>query len=124
MAKILLIDDYYESREIVSELLKKSGQEVITANDGEEAINKIQLDKYDLILLDLLLPKINAIDILKELTNKKINLKDTKIIVMYVLGQEEQAQEAIKFGARGKVLKSTLTPNETVKNILQYLENS
>ena len=124
MSKILLVDDYYESREIYASLLKSHGEEVVEINDGEQALNKILNEKYDLILLDLLLPKINAIDILKKVKERKINLSDLKIIVMYVLGQEKLAQDAVKYGAREKVLKSTLSPQDTVENILKHLADS
>ena len=124
MARILLVDDYYESREIYTGLLKSRGEEVIEVGDGEEALEKISSEKFDLILLDLLLPKINAIDILKKLQERKINVSESKIIVMYVLGQEEQAKEAVKYGAIAKVLKSTLSPEKTIENILQYLKNT
>jgi len=121
MGKILLIEDYYETREIYSDLLRKAGYDVDTAADGEEGLNKILDGGYDLILVDLLLPKKNAIDILQELGTLKPKKPNKKIVVMSVVGQDDLVNESLKLGASGSILKSSLSHEEVVKNILSFL---
>jgi len=122
MAKILLIDDYYETREIYSDLLTKAGHQVITAADGKEGLDKIIDGGFDLVLVDLLLPKMNATEILEVVKEKQTTKPNKKILIMSVVGQEDLVKKCLELGAAGNIVKSSLSHEEVIKNILSFLD--
>ncbi|HDN85606.1 MAG TPA: response regulator [Candidatus Omnitrophica bacterium] len=71
MAKILVIDDEYQILDILERFLVKMGFQVITALGGEEGIKAIDSQDVDLIILDMKMPKVTGIDVLKELRKKE-----------------------------------------------------
>lgn len=71
MAKILIVDDDPDMRLAIASVLKSRSYEVIEGRDGEEALRKLKDEKPDLMLLDLLMPKMDGFAVVKELQNKK-----------------------------------------------------
>ena len=122
MAKILLVDDYFETREIYSKLLQQAGHTIVQESDGKSAYQKILAENFDLILLDIYLPQMNAVEILKSLKQNHIGEKN--IVVMSVIGQENLIKDALSNGAVGNVVKSSLSHTEVVNNILSYLKKT
>lgn len=70
MYKLLLVDDEIDMLEVLKKRLVNEGYEVTTALDGEEALAKVKDANPDIILLDLMLPKLNGFDVLKEIREK------------------------------------------------------
>lgn len=70
MYKLLVVDDEIDMLEVLKKRLVKEGYEVITALDGEEALVKVKDANPDIILLDLMLPKLNGFEVLKEIREK------------------------------------------------------
>ena len=70
---ILIVEDEKEIREGVSEYLAEVGYSVISAEDGMQAIELFKNNKIDLVILDIMLPKINGLDVLKQIRNQHIN---------------------------------------------------
>ncbi len=70
MTKILIVDDEKDIVETLGKRLAREGYEVVTALDGEEALLKVKVDNPDIVLLDLMLPKMNGFDVLKEIREK------------------------------------------------------
>ena len=97
--KIILIaeDDLFLSK-MIEDHLKGEGFTVDLAKDGETALNKIKENDYALVLLDLIMPKRNGFEVLKELKDAKI--KTTPIIIFSNLSQAEDEEEALQLGAR------------------------
>lgn len=91
MYKILVVDDERDVVEVLSRRLLEEGFEVITAFDGEEALVKLKQDNPDLILLDLMLPKLNGFEVLKEVREK---YKDRWRPIIIISAQTEL--EAVK----------------------------
>lgn len=89
MKKILFVEDEPTLQKTLGDFLKKSGYEIISALDGEEGIRKAEDEKPDLILLDLILPKMEGFDILRKL---KLDLK-TKDIPVIILTNLESAKD-------------------------------
>ena len=65
--KILVVDDDRAARELIVAHLKREGYEVVTASDGEEALTVMEKDKPDIVLLDLIMPKLGGFEVLKEI---------------------------------------------------------
>ncbi len=103
MAKILIADDSSFMRKIVINLLKKLGyEEIIEANNGEEAVAKYQEDKPDLVLLDIVMEKKDGIATLREI--KEID-SAANVIMVSAVGQEQMVTEAKNLGAKDFITK-------------------
>ncbi|MGQ9817682.1 MAG: sigma-54-dependent transcriptional regulator [bacterium] len=96
MADILIVEDKASFAEVLKVALEDSGFTAIIAKSGREAIQTFKREKFVLVLLDLRLPDIDGIDILRELKNID---NDTKFIIMTAFGTVERAVEAMKLGA-------------------------
>jgi len=98
LKKILIVDDNLEIKKTLSMRFEIEGYSVMAAQDGEEALSLIKKDKPDLIILDLMIPKIDGFEICRMLKfNDK--LKNIPIIVLSALDNDEDRQKAIKNGA-------------------------
>lgn len=121
MAKILIVEDDEFIRDIYLETLKSKGYAVDIALDGKEAYDKIKSSAYDLILLDIILPKITGLELVKKLNTEGINLKSS-VIFTTNSDEEKDLDEAITLGA-GYIIKSNLTPDQFTKRIDEFLKN-
>jgi DNA-binding response OmpR family regulator len=113
--KVLCIEDEHFIGELYERALKRSGYEVVLVIDGIKALKEAQTNQYDIILLDLMLPSINGIEILRDLKDptKTPELK-AKIIITTNLEQREDIRTDIEKQADGYVVKAELTPGELV----------
>ena len=121
--KILIVEDDQFLREFYQELLHTEGYQVDVAPDGEIASQKVHEGGYDLVLLDIMLPKKDGLQILRD---NKITppVKDNKMIVMLTnLGQDAIIKEAFQLGATGYMIKSALNPDQVLNEINNYLKS-
>lgn len=84
--KILLVEDDWKLRRISSDFLKKDGYEVIEAEDGEKALDLFFDNKIDLVILDIMLPKLNGWEVCREIRDER---EDIPIIMLTAKGEEE-----------------------------------
>ncbi len=116
--RILLIEDEIFIRELYEKVLQGAGYEVTGVQDGQEGLNKSRSDTFDMILLDIMLPKMTGIDVLKEIKkDPNENLRKVPIYLLTNLGQESIIKEAFKIGADGYLLKAKYLPNQIVGEI-------
>lgn len=123
MKQILLIEDDFYIRDLYATYFIKAGYSVDLAIDGEEALEKVKDKNYDLILLDIMLPKITGIDVLRIFRDEKSSAKETPVILITNLGQESIIKEAFKIGASGYLLKAQLKPQDLVNEVNTFFEN-
>ena len=102
--KILLVDDEHDIVTIISKVLRKSGYEVITANDGLECIKKVETEPPDLILLDNVMPNMDGPTALTKLKASK-KTADIPVIMVTALADREHMNRAQKNGAVEYVVK-------------------
>lgn len=100
--KILVVDDDPGVRELVEDFLRSRGYEVDTAADGEAALEKIARQTPDLLLLDLMMPGINGMDVLRQLPP---SARDLPVIVVTAVTEEEVGRAALRSGAIDYVTK-------------------
>lgn len=99
-AKILLADDSAFMRKVLIDILSSEGLKNFTeVENGQQAIDKIKSDKPDLVLLDVIMPEVDGLEVLKQVG------KDTKIIIVSAVGQEQMIAEAKQNGAVGYIVK-------------------
>jgi DNA-binding response OmpR family regulator len=119
--KILLVDDDQYLRELYEEVLQSEGYEVETASDGKVGLNKITTNKYDLILLDVMLPQLDGLGILTKLKESGSNVPMSSIILMTNLAHDPVVRKALDDGVKSCLIKSDLTPDKLVEEIKDCL---
>lgn len=112
--KILIVDDEREYRDTYKAMLESRGYSIGVAKSAEEAITILEDEYYPLIISDLIMPKINGIDLLKKV--KKSYHKNIEMIIVTAYGDIESAVDAIKLGAFGYFIKGS-NPEELLLEI-------
>ncbi|MGH7141924.1 MAG: response regulator [Candidatus Saccharimonadales bacterium] len=113
-AKILLVEDDNNLREIYEARLQAEGYAIVTAQDGEEALVVAKAEKPDLIISDVMMPRISGFEMLDILRNTE-ELKYVKVIMLTALGQAEDKTRATSLGADRYLVKSQVTLEDIVK---------
>ena len=120
--RILLVEDEKELLDLYVTLLQQEGYDVDNASDGEMALKKISEREYDLILLDIILPKMDGLQILENL-KKNGKLPQGKVVLLTNLGQDLVVAKALEFNVRGYIVKSDYTPEQLLREVKGYLNN-
>lgn len=115
MIKILIVDDHAIVREGLKQILSETPDMAVTgeANNGQEALEKIWHNKFDVVLLDISMPGRNGLEILKQMKHDKPALH---ILILSVAPEEQYAVRALKAGASGYLTKES-TPNELIEAV-------
>jgi DNA-binding response OmpR family regulator len=124
MSKILLVEDDKSTREIYSTVLKNAGYEVEIAEDGETGLSKARDGGYNIILLDVMLPRMDGLTILSELKKVPPKIQNGKIIILSNLSHEPVIKEALKLGASSSLVKSDVNPGQLVEEVKKALSSS
>jgi len=120
MQKILIVDDEQPIRTLLDYNLKQAAYETLIAIDGEEAINIAEAERPDLILLDLMLPKIDGIEVCKILKQREINIP---IIMLTAKGDEFDKVLGLEIGADDYMTKP-FSPREVIARVKAVLRRS
>jgi len=120
MKKILFIEDESALQKTFGEILKQEGYEMISALDGETGLRLAKSEKPDLILLDLILPKMHGFDVLKKIKEDK-EIKHIPIIVLTNLEDIKDVDRAIGLGATTYLVKAQYSLEEIVEKIKNAL---
>ncbi|MFC1958192.1 response regulator transcription factor [Chloroflexota bacterium] len=89
-AKILIVDDDPDIVEAISAVLESYSYQIVTANDGENGLNKLKEEKPDLMILDLLMPKMDGFAVLKELQDPRLS-KYRDVLILILTSVKEDA---------------------------------
>lgn len=120
--RILIVEDDQYLRDLYIEILEDEGFFVENAADGEEGFKKIFHGGYDLVLLDIMLPKMNGLTILEKIQKEALPVqKNGMIVVLSNIGQEATVTKALSLGAQGYMIKSEYSPNQVIKKIKEFL---
>ena len=114
--KILLIEDEQHLAEMYKIKFEHEGYKVIIAQNGEQGIEAAINEQPDLILLDLVMPKMDGYDVLTKLRSDN-KTKKIKTYILSNLGQDEEIDRGFKNGANGYFIKSSLTPAQLVQKV-------
>lgn len=144
MKNILLIEDDPFLVDIYTAKLKEAGFNVEVATDGEQGLTVLAEKKFDLLVLDIVLPQIDGWEILEKIKKQKTeliksgwkedeagfqqapvvkNLKNLKIIILSNLGQKEEVEKGIEKGALKYLIKAHYAPTEVIREIKKILDN-
>jgi DNA-binding response OmpR family regulator len=119
LGTVLLVEDDLPMVKMYSTKLKAEGFQTQVAYDGEEGLKKIKEEKIDLVLLDLMIPKIGGMDLLEKL-RADTKLAKTPVIILSNLSQEQDIQRASELGVKHFLIKSNYTPSQVVAVVKSY----
>jgi CheY-like chemotaxis protein len=120
--RILLAEDEKDTRDLYVDLLTEEGYEVEVAVDGQSALEKALEGGFDLILLDIVMPKRDGLEVLQFLKKKGSSKPNGPVVLLTVLDQDSSIYTGLKSGAAGYLIKSDLTPDQVVKEVKRFIE--
>lgn len=118
--KIILVDDDKFLLDMYSMKFKKSGMEVDASSSSITAFEKIKAEKYDIILLDIIMPGMDGLELLKKIREEKV-AEDSTIIML--TNQADDYEKAKAYKIDGYIIKATTIPSEVVEQVLAVYKN-
>jgi len=120
MKKILIIEDDPFLSEMYAAKLNQNDFQTEVATDGKSGLAKIKADKPDLVLLDIVLPKMDGFEILKAIKGDP-KFKDVPIVLLTNLGQKSEVEKGLSLGADEYIIKAHFTPTAVVAKVKEIL---
>ena len=120
MSKVMVVEDDANLREIYSIRITAEGYDVISAGDGEEALALAVREKPDLILSDVMMPKISGFDML-DIIRSTPETADIKVVMMTALSGDDQRERGERLGADRYLVKSQVGIEDVVNTIHEVL---
>ncbi len=123
MAHVLIVEDEQALAAAYQTILQKHGYSVQTAGNGEEALEQIKKQLPDVILLDMLMPKMNGIDFLRSLQSSlDETAKAPTVVVFSNMDTQSDIDQAYQLGAKRYILKSWASPQDLVRVVAEALD--
>lgn len=120
MSKILIVEDDSLILRLYEKAFSFEKYEVATAADGAEALTKVKSFKPDLILLDIMMPKVNGLEVLKKLKADSAT-KKIPVVILTNLSDKKDAEKALSLGAKKYIVKADYKPKEVVDIVKGFL---
>lgn len=121
--KILVVDDDPFILDMYVMKFKEQGFQIETATDGKTALEKIEIAKPDIVLLDVVMPKMDGFDVIKKIKENKTP-RTFKILFLTNFGQKEDVERGMDLGADGYIIKAHFTPSEVATKVKELLNIS
>lgn len=118
--KVLVVEDSELIRTIYGDNLSVAGYEVARAADGLEGLEKVHSFKPDLILLDLVMPRLTGLQLLEKLKDDPVT-SDIPVVILTESQNEDRLKESLKLGVEDFIRKSSISPNEVSKKVEEIL---
>lgn len=119
--RVILIEDEDFIRDLYKRQLDLAGFKTDAFGNGNEGLLSLSQNKYDLALLDIMLPGINGLEILKRIRQDENN-KDLPVILLTNLGQDSVIKEGLALGVKEYIIKASVTPDQIVATVKTLLE--
>lgn len=120
--KILCIEDERFISDLYARALEKAGYQVVIVDDGEKGLDEAVKGNYDIILLDIMLPTMNGVDLLYKIKDISVQPPTkSKIIITTNLDQKEEIRQQVEKMADGYLIKAEVTPRELVEYVQQVV---
>jgi len=123
MKKILIIEDDPFLSEVYAAKFSQSGFVTEVAADGKKGMEKIKTEKPDLIILDIVLPKMDGFELLKKVKEDS-TLKEIPVVLLTNLGQKNEVEKGLSLGADEYIIKAHFTPTAIVAKVKEILSHS
>lgn len=119
--KIMIVEDDSFVMDIYQTKLSQEGYAVLPAENGAEAIKELEKEVPDLVLLDIIMPYVDGLQVLKKMKADE-RLKNIPVILLTNLSQKENINEGLGLGAEDYLVKSHFTPSEVLEKIKKYIK--
>ena len=119
---ILVVEDEEYIRDLYKRQLEIAGYAVDVAINGKQALDMIAKTPYEVILLDVMMPELTGIDVLKKIDLKKNN-PTLKVVMLTNLGQDDIIKQAFELGAAGYLIKLSINPNNLVDEVKKFIKS-
>lgn len=120
--KIMLIEDEEMLSGLLKRKLEENGYEVTVAFDGEEGLNIMKKQRPDLVLLDIVMPKMGGFEVMQEMNKTRdLKLKDLPVVVVSNSGQPVEIDRAKEMGIRDYLIKTQFDPQEVIDKVNKIL---
>lgn len=119
--KVLIIEDEETLSQMYEMKFQKEGFEVATALDGQAGVDQVKKFKPEIILLDIILPKLDGFTVLEQIKADD-TAKNIPVIMLTNLGQSEDVEKGKKMGAVDYLVKANCTPMDVVKKVQEHLK--
>lgn len=118
--KILIIEDEKILLDLLQKKLSQEGYDILASHNGEEGLKTMREQKPDLILLDIIMPKMSGFEVMEEM-NKSSDLKDIPIIIVSNSGQPVEIERAQSLGAKDWLVKTEFDPQLVIDKVKKLL---
>lgn len=118
--KILMIEDEKIIVDLLKRKLEQAGYQVSAGKDGIEGLEKMRKDKPDIILLDIVMPRMGGLEVMEEM-EKDNDLKDIPVVIISNSGQPVELDRAKKLGAKDWLVKTEFDPQEVIKKVKKQI---
>jgi CheY-like chemotaxis protein len=119
--RILVVEDDLFLRDLYADILTAEGHKVESAQDGEDALQKIKAGGYDLIFLDIIMPKMDGLEVMRQIKITPPQNSNKCVVFLTNLDKDEEIKTALKLGD-GYLIKSQITPGSLVQEAKIYLD--
>lgn len=120
--KILIIEDEKVLSELLEKKIKEDGYEVFIAMDGEEGLELMKKEKPDLVLLDIIMPRMDGFRVMEEMNkDPELNLKKIPVVIVSNSGQPVEIDKALDLGVRDYLIKTQFDPMEVIDKIKKQI---
>lgn len=120
--KILIIEDEKVLSELLEKKIKKEGYEVSIAVDGKDGLELMKKEKPDLVLLDIIMPKMDGFEVMEEMNkHPELNLKKIPVVIVSNSGQPVEIDRALTLGIRDYLIKTQFDPMEVIDKIKEQI---
>ena len=124
MAKtVLIVEDEQSMQRALKNKLEHAGYVVLAANDGEEAIDALRSSKPDLVLLDLIMPKLDGISVLRQMKSDDA-LRGVPVVILTNLSSGDKVAEAMQLGTFDFLVKANYSLDDVLKKVNERLGGS
>ncbi len=123
--KILLVEDETELRELYKILLQGENYQVDAVGDGKAGLEAMSRGGYDLVLLDIMLPFIDGLDVLERNAKSDIATKqpNKSVVLLTNLAQDQTIAKGLEYGVRGYMIKSDYNPEQLLEAVADFIAN-
>ena len=121
--RVLIVEDEPDLMNLYRKLLTTEGYAVEHTDNGVDALDLLQKGGYDLALLDIMLPKMDGLQVLEELKKKPAAVENKAIVLLTNLNQDDVIAKAVEYNLRGYLVKSDYTPDKFLAEIRSILNH-
>ena len=117
--RILIIEDETNIRAMYATMLKEEGYEVLEEEEGKKGLDALINSEWDLLLLDIMLPRLDGIELLKRLQQDQ-RTKDRPVVVLTNLDDNRVRDTCLNLGVKEFMVKANVTPNDVILAVKKY----